>query len=281
MCEFCMQHGEGKKWYLQAKNYSDDLLSDIRRRKFIQEFFVDPSHLARDVEKLERLDRAPRFIRSMVRGMVSRRMKPIHYGQVVPIEEVEQILGFAGSVVRVACICRHVTLGKEKRYCYGISLAPDGGAFGEVIRGLSPSFLSGPDNRGLEVLTPAEAIAAIRGHEDEGLCHTVWTFVAPFIGGLCNCDRADCLAMRSTVSHAVPVMFRAEWVAAVDPSLCSGCRSCMRSCQFGAIGYSASEEKAVIDQHACYGCGICRTPCTKKAIRLEPRAAVPAAAGVW
>ena len=39
MCEFCIKHGEGKKWYLQAKNYSDDLLSDARRRRFIASFF--------------------------------------------------------------------------------------------------------------------------------------------------------------------------------------------------------------------------------------------------
>ena len=26
MCQFCVQHGEGKKWYLAMKNYSDELL---------------------------------------------------------------------------------------------------------------------------------------------------------------------------------------------------------------------------------------------------------------
>ena len=26
MCQFCTKHGEGKKWYLQMKNYSDELL---------------------------------------------------------------------------------------------------------------------------------------------------------------------------------------------------------------------------------------------------------------
>ena len=38
MCEFCVSHGDGEKWYLQAKNYSDDLLSDIKRQKFIKHF---------------------------------------------------------------------------------------------------------------------------------------------------------------------------------------------------------------------------------------------------
>lgn len=26
MCEFCEEHGEGKKWYLQMRNYSEELL---------------------------------------------------------------------------------------------------------------------------------------------------------------------------------------------------------------------------------------------------------------
>ena len=46
MCEFCTKHGEGEKWYLQAKNYSDDLLSDVRRRRFIEEFVSEPDALA-------------------------------------------------------------------------------------------------------------------------------------------------------------------------------------------------------------------------------------------
>ena len=51
MCQFCHQHGEGKKWYLQAKNYAEDLLGDLRRRKYIADFFVDPQvHLRSVVE---------------------------------------------------------------------------------------------------------------------------------------------------------------------------------------------------------------------------------------
>lgn len=32
MCEYCHKHGEGKRWYLQAKNYSEDLKSDLEKR---------------------------------------------------------------------------------------------------------------------------------------------------------------------------------------------------------------------------------------------------------
>jgi hypothetical protein len=119
MGEFCVKHGAGKKWYLQAENYSEDLLSGLRRRDFILEFF----------------------------------------GQVLPLEDIEKIFGFVNSIVRVPCICRHVTLGREGGYCYGVSLGPGGGAMTELLRGLDSSFLSGPDTAGFEELQPEEALA--------------------------------------------------------------------------------------------------------------------------
>lgn len=281
MCEFCLKHGEGKKWYLQAKNYSDDLLSDVRRRRFIEEFASAPESLARDAQRMDRLKKAPRFIRSMITRIITRRMKKVHFGQVVPIEEIEEIFNFANSIVRVACICRHISIGKEKRYCYGISLKPNGGMLAEIMRGIEKSFLNGPYAAGFETLTKDEAISAFHTHEQEGLCHSVWTFHTPFIGGICNCDRSDCLAMRSTVTNAIPVMFRAEYVAKVNPEECTGCKECMRICQFGAVTYSASNKKAVIDQMWCYGCGVCRSVCKKNAIQLEERINVPVAANLW
>lgn len=281
MCEFCLKHGEGKKWYLEAKNYSDDLLNDVRRRKFIEEFASGSESPEDAVRRMQELDKAPRLIRRLMKWLITRKMKRVHYGQVVPMEELEQIFGFVNSISRVACICRHVTLGKEKRYCYGVSLGPNGGKFAQIIRGVAKSYAGGPDTAAFEQLNKDEALAAFRDHEKEGLCHTVWTFQTPFIGGICNCDRSDCLAMRCTVSHDIPMMFRAEYVAQVDPGLCVGCRECMRHCQFGALAYSASERKAFIDPRWCYGCGICRSACKHNAIRLDERTKNPVAARLW
>jgi NAD-dependent dihydropyrimidine dehydrogenase PreA subunit len=283
MCEFCLKHGEGEKWYLQAKNYSEDLLSDMRRRKFV-EHFASMNTLEQDfpraIQSMERMHKLPWFIRQMVSRLVTRKMKKQHFGQVLPIEEIEQIFTFANSVVRVACICRQATLGKEKRYCYGVSMGPDGGKLLAMFHEVDKSFYGGPADGKHEVLTKEEALAAMRAHESEGLCHTIWTFQTPFIGGICNCDRTDCLAMKATVTHETPVMFRAEYVAEIDPDLCSGCRQCMRLCQFGALGYSASNKKVVIDQAHCYGCGICRSACKANAIRLDDRANSPVA-NLW
>jgi Pyruvate/2-oxoacid:ferredoxin oxidoreductase delta subunit len=280
MCEFCHKHGEGRKWYLEAKNYSDDLLSDVRRRKFI-EGFAREEGLADAASGLARLRAAPAFIRSIVGRMVTRRMKKEHFGQVVPLEDVEKIFAFTNTIVRTSCVCRAFGQKKERRFCYGISVAPDGGEFGRLMGGASSGYQGGPEVPRAERLTKEEALAAFRQHEKKGLCHTIWTFRTPFIGGICNCDRADCMAMKTTVTHGVPVMFRGESVAAVDAAKCAGCRECMKACQFGALSYSASDKKAVIDQRWCYGCGICRSMCRRDAIGLTPRTAVPAVANLW
>jgi len=281
MCEFCHKHGEGKKWYLQAKNYSEDLLSDLRRRKFIADFFAHPEELSASVAKLEQVERAPKYVRAVMTPYLSNRQKKVHFGQVLPIEDVEQIFGFVTSIARLACMCRQISVGSEQRYCYGISMGPGGGKMEEIIRAIDASYLTGPDTAGLEAISKDEALTSLQQHEKEGCCHSVWTFMTPFIGGICNCDRSDCLAMRSTVTYRVPVMFRAEYVAEVNPELCNGCRQCMRVCQFGAIGYSAANEKVFIDPRKCYGCGICRATCTKDAIMLHDRSAVPIAANMW
>lgn len=282
MCEFCHKHGEGKKWYLQAKHYSEDLLSDLNRRKFIQNFFRHPERLTESEAKLEQFGRLPAFVRAVVTPFLTRRPKKVHFGQVVPIEDVERIFGFVNSAVRLACLCRQATTGTEQRYCYGISMVSQAESqMGQIIRAIDESYLTGPNTRGLETLSNEQALASFRELEKKGLCHTVWTFITPFIGGICNCDRSDCLAMRATVTKGFPVMFRAEYVAGVIPDLCIGCRECMRVCQFGAMAYSIAHEKVVIDPRLCYGCGVCRASCTKNAIVLNERSAVPLAARLW
>jgi ferredoxin len=281
MCEFCHKHGEGKKWYLQAKNYAEDMLSDLRRRNFIHHFMAYPESHSKGLNRVAQLDNAPGFVKRVFARRISNKMKKIHYGQVVPIEEVSRIFEFVTSVTRIACICRHITLGSEQRYCYALSLAPKAGKLIEILRQIDATYLTGPDTQGLEAMSRDDALALMREYEHDGLCHTVWTFIAPFIGGICNCDRSDCLAMRMTVTHGVPIMFRAEYVAGVDSDLCNGCRQCMRVCQFGALGYSAAQEKAFIDPRRCYGCGICRSVCTKDAISLDERSKVSIASKIW
>ncbi len=281
MCEFCHKHGEGKKWYLNANNYAEDLLSDLRRRQFITRFFEDPDHLRKGRRALTALDVMPDFLWKGVRRKITAKQKVKHFGQVVPIEDVERILALTTSVVRLACICRHVSGKKEQRYCFGLSMAPDGGGIAKLLREIDASYLVGPHAGGLESMPKAEALARIRESESEGNCHTVWTFITPFLAGLCNCSLPSCMALETTVTRKTPVFFRGEYAARVDADACSGCGRCVEVCSFKAFAPRRKKDKAVIDARKCYGCGICRSACVRDAIALVDRAEVSEAAAIW
>lgn len=268
MCEFCVQHGDGKKWYLAMKNYSRELIDQDNRLAYMSEFAnLFEERVPQALAQLDAISQTP--LQALAKPYLTRQLKRDHYGQIVPIEEIEQILSSLDKIVRLPCVCRRVTTGeKDARYCFALTTHP------RLMAELDDSF-------NLEYLTPGEARDAMREMDADGLTHSVWTFKTPFIGAICNCDQ-DCIAYR--ISHArayFPIMFRGESVAGVDAEACNGCRVCMRQCQFGAIRYSAVHDKVSIDPHQCYGCGVCRAVCTKDAITLHPRSEDPVAAQIW
>jgi len=282
MCNFCHEHGEGKKWYLEARNYSEDLLSDLRRRKFIEDFFTyGPEGMKKGERELTKLDRLPSLISGFIRKKITRKQMASHFGQVIPIEDVEKILEMATSVVRLACICRQTFLGSEQRYCYGLSLAPQGGEMANILKSIDANYLIGPQTGGLEYLSKNEALDLMRKYEQDGLCHSIWSFITPFIGGLCNCSLPGCMAMRASLIHRTPVMFRGEYVAVVDEEKCIGCGECAKICPFNACMALHAGDKAQVDLKRCYGCGICRSVCPNQAISLVDRGSVPEVAQLW
>ena len=268
MCEFCTRHGEGKVWYLAMENYSRELFEQDGRREYMVDFLNHFAGRNGDVfDKLDMVNRLP--VRAAVHSVLERNSKASHYGQVVPLEDVERILQMVQGAVRLPCVCRKVTTGNTNaRYCYGLNFDK------QLHESLDDHF-------SLETLTADQAIEAIRKHDKEGLVHSVWTFKTPYIGGICNCDQ-DCLAYRITHARGdYPVMFRAEYVARVDEAGCNGCKVCLRQCQFGAMRYSAVNKKVLVDPRQCYGCGVCRSACHREAVTLVPRALEPLAAKIW
>ncbi|MBN1188125.1 MAG: hypothetical protein JXA46_00080 [Dehalococcoidales bacterium] len=85
---------------------------------------------------------------------MSNRRKQTHFGQVLPIEDIEKIFRFSNQIVRLACACRKVRFGSDKeRYCYGISLLPQGGIYRQKIKEISLHYLEDPYNPDMEVFT--------------------------------------------------------------------------------------------------------------------------------
>jgi ferredoxin len=243
------------------KNYSQELLAQNGRKEHIRQFFKDfESRTAASLSMLDKLQALP-FVPGAVSQVATHRQKQSHFGQVVPVEDVDRILDQITSIVRIPCACRSLTTGRaETRYCYGLGIDPTG------IVGDFPDY-----GKNLEWLDREEARTAIHKLDKEGLIHSIWTFGTPFIGGLCNCDQ-DCVAYRMQVGTGMmQVFFPAEYVAAIDWDSCSGCKLCRGQCPFGAIRYTASQDKCLVDPNLCYGCGVCRAICKKNAVSLVRR----------
>ncbi len=271
MCEFCINHGEGKKWYEVMGHYSRELFARDNRQQFMKKLFAQLRAEGAQLEKLAALKKRLPFAYRFVRQMATRKMKRDHFGQVVPLEDAEMVVSMVQSITRLPCVCRSSTKQRDDaRYCLAVGMDPAG------LLGDYPEL-----KNSLEVLTAEEAKKLLRAFDAEGLIHSLWTFKTPYIGGICNCDR-DCLAYRAQVAaDLLQVMFKAEYVAGIDMTRCSGCRACQRVCQFGAIEYSSLDNKNTVNIRKCYGCGVCRCACGQRAITLVERHTVPEAAGLW
>jgi len=265
MCEFCTAHGEGKKWYENAANYSAEVFRQVNSEKNLRKFLSDLGRsLREDVQRAAALKkRLPRIYNLIAFPLITRHLKKIHFGQIVPIEDVESILDRFSTVVRLPCVCRKTSTGKEVRYCFGIGMD------------LTSIYRDVPDLSSFERLESAEAKAFIRRLDNEGKTHSIWTLNTPFIGGLCNCDQ-DCMAFQFDRKLKLGrAMWKAEYLSFIDYDRCTGCRECIKRCLFGAVRYDRAEGKCKIDTDSCYGCGVCRTVCQSGAISLIDRSTLP------
>jgi ferredoxin len=271
MCQFCVQHGDGKAWYLEAQTYAYDLGADLKRRDYMVEFVRDfPKDREWALTNLERLEKLPPRVQRLGKAAASKKLQEIHFGQPVPIEECEAILDICTSVVRVPCPCRSAAGTRDEGYCLAVTTKP----IDEVLEEAFAAYDMGPDLAKFQRLTKQETLALLRRTEEEGLMHSVWTFMTPFIGAICNCSlESGCMAMRLTVEHDVPNMFKGHGIAVADREACVGCAECVERCPFNAIAIGPGHKRAVIDEDKCYGCGVCRSACEYEALTLVPREA--------
>jgi ferredoxin len=277
VCQFCVEHGEGERWYLSAKNYAHDLRSDLERRDYIVRFIRDFGRTrARTIAGLDLVEHMPAAARRSVHEQVKRRMQPHHFGQPVPIEECERIFDIATSVTVIPCICRMHTPGKKaEEVCLLVTTQ----AVEPVLQEGFRDYEDGPDLKDFHTVEKAEAMQLLRDCEERGLMHSIWTFETPFCAAICNCNlESGCMAMRLTAGYGAKLMWRGDWVSRLDSGHCTGCGTCAELCPFGAIDMNGTARVRVGD---CWGCGVCRAGCAERAITLVDRRSVPEVASLW
>ncbi len=287
MCDHCMKHGAGGKWYLNAEHYSQEIVQKHNLREFLLEQYTNFEQISvRKVAGVSpvgmdytfRMPIIGRLVKRMAERMLHSQKPPTnpfrpegHIGQVVPLEDAVEILRHCACepIIEKNCMCRYMTRGVKEACCINF------GVMSEIIDQL-PRFV--PEKEKYH-LSRDEAIARFREHNQKGYIGTIWFGPYPYINNLCSCETPECAGIRPRVDFGITSIYKAEYVVELDESKCRACGACVAMCPFGALRLDPVQGRLVVDQERCYGCGVCRHSCATDALYLVPRERVAALAG--
>lgn len=285
MCEWCTEHGKGKKWFLAVENYvrkfdeMEDWLKEWNSNyRAVQaklwgpvsaEMDVLKSRLSPRLEKLADYDWEEGFSR-------------YHSGQTVTADEAKEmcdVAGEHGGFVELACTCRKYKrggkyIGPENTYCLGISA-------------YTSMYHEHPERiwkeHKIKTVSAEEAKEHVEKLSDEGLCHNASYVGSPaYMSKLCSCEYPVCVWLQWRLDWGVTgILKKGHYVAELDMDTCNGCGRCVEACHFKAINMSPTYGKAILKQQECFGCAQCMRVCPVEAIRMLEREKIPALKEEW
>jgi len=287
MCDYCMKHGTGGKWYLNAKNYSNEIAEEYDLKEFLMEQYMNFEQIS--IRKVYGFNTAGlgytlqmpiigRVLKHLAEKMLHSEKPPKnpfkaegHMGQVVPLDDGIAILENCAvePIIQKYCMCRYMFRGIKEACCINF------GVMSEIIEKL-PRFI--PVKEKFQ-LTREEAIERFAEHNKKGYIGTIWYGPFPYINNLCSCETPECAGIRPRVDFGIKSIYKAEYVIDIQQDLCHGCKACVLMCQFGALKYSKSSKRVLVDYYKCYGCGVCMHACRRDALRLIPRNDFPSLKG--
>jgi len=284
-----MKHGAGGKWYMNAKNYSNELADRLNLQEYLTEQwrFFETVYIrkimgisSKDLGYKMKMPIIGRLLRWSAENMIhseSKRRNPVradgHFGQVVPLEDAKIILGSlaAEPIIENYCMCRWMQRGIKELSCINF------GVLSGVIEKL-PRFI--PKDTKLR-LDREEAIERLEEHNRKGYVASVWFQPVPYINAICSCETPECCGLRLRNDFGLMTVYKAEYVMKIDVDKCQVCLSCIPRCQFGARRYVPSLKRITVDPSKCFGCGVCRHVCKHDALSLVPREEVPGLKGQY
>ncbi|MFX1515075.1 MAG: ATP-binding protein [Promethearchaeota archaeon] len=289
MCKWCLKHGAGGKWYLNAKNYLNETSKDYNdSREYLEVLWgnLERIYLGKTfgmsinnvISYRLKIPIIGRIIKRMVNSKIEKEKNPNpqiaegHFGQVIPLEEAKIIVSDLADInAKVLCPCRYMHRGIKVDSCLGFS------ALAEVFPKL-PRLI--PEN-GIEILDADKAESFLDKMNQEGKVHVIWWGPIPYIAALCSCEYPQCMGLRTRMDFGINTVYKGEYIAIIDPNKCIGCGKCVVRCQFGAMSFGSSINRPIIDAKRCFGCGLCKETCEEQAIKLIDRDEIPITQGVY
>ena len=235
MCDHCMQHGAWGKWYLNASHYSKEIVEKYDLREFLLEQYKNFEQISvRKVGGFSAVGmdytlRTPiigRIVKMLAERMLHSRRPPTnpfraegHIGQVVPLEDAEEILKrCAGEpIIEKNCMCRYMSRGVKEACCINF------GVMSDIIDKL-PRFI--PEKEKYH-LSRDEAIARFREHNRNGYIGTIWFGPFPYINNLCSCENHECAGLRPRLDFGIKSIYKAEYLIGLSEPACLGCAACV------------------------------------------------------
>ena len=282
MCYLCDEYGNPEYgngiWYLNPTNYARNMYKLREPSKGLSGagvFLEGGVHGGPGLpELLEAQEKGDRQEYDRIRQTIHNNTFTGGGSQVLPLKDADEVLELCSPIGLIGCICRKYVRAIDERNeeeytCMGMGV-------GMLKWERWPERYKG----GVKFVNIEEAKEWNHKMDKRGFVHILMLFGAPFIGGFCQCDYPDCGALRTAVDFGLGTL-KSHYVAEVDYETCNGCGICAQRCQFGALKFEVTSEKANIDQFKCYGCGLCETGCPRGAIKLVERKSLPALAEVW
>ncbi len=278
MCRMCDTLSSDPKqiWYKDPRQYSNRLYKlrePGKRQEEVQQSVGFQSKLQTAIEAKADGDLPTH---DAIIGEMNQRAAMHPGGQILPLQDAMDMTDMGTPMAAMKCICREQTRACEE--CSLSEYSCMGLGTGMYKWERWPERYKG----GVEFLSPTEAKEWLEHWNRKGMVHLIMQEGGDFLGGLCNCDYPDCGAIRLRIDYGLDQqLVKAEYVCFVDFDKCNGCGDCLGRCNFNALKYETTTEKANIDQFACFGCGLCETACPRDAIYLRRRKELAGLVNVW
>ncbi|MHA2474564.1 MAG: 4Fe-4S binding protein [Promethearchaeota archaeon] len=180
--------------------------------------------------------------------------------KILPTQSVEEIVNKYDDIAVGGCYCRNhaMVLGNP---CKHTNLKESCFTFGKSARHTAKHGFA-------RLISKEEALDILAQIRDDGLVHKVMHLRAnPELreDAICNCC-PDCCPQGGGFM-VQPTANYTNYLARVNPELCTGCATCVENCHELIIDLN-DDGVAEPDQENCIGCGVCAYFCPENAISM-------------